>query len=971
MAKNSNKKRWSIVALSSAAVLAATLIPLSVKYCSAVKTIEKRDEEIKLLKLKISNLTSEKEKLISERDELSRKLSSLQTKYDELKLNYDKTLTNFKSITGSILDRSNNYKAMLERYYNNANPENETENTNNNEVLSFEAELEKIRNGIQEKITQYVKLLTEKIDLYKSKNAELMNNNDEINLLIEGLEEIKNFGVNIPLETSEDIVKATQWISMSDKEVLSILEKINAKYENYISELKEIITQKDKIIENSFNTARELVNQAIKTTENQIDYLASIKEIVYKFVNRDYSSYASDEFANSMRNEALSLINEINDYSSTAQKVLDQAKADYQKALKSKNIEDFSNINIESFPIKNKTFTKLIEALNQRDYEALFNKNAENWINYTKALHEYKLKQQENSELQQKINLANNTIETLKLDISNKESLITNLETKLKDNLVNTITHTSDLLNDLITTLETDNLKEINEIATPLKEQYEILKQVLLEVNEADFAEKNSEKVYLAIDTIQNILETYKSARVLPLEAIVINLAEKIRELNEERERLSAELNSANNTIKTKNSEIESLNNRILELSENITENEEEIENLNKQRSALISEKEQLTLEKTTLISKLSAKEKELSSKNTEYEQAKSNYETQLREKDLRISDLERQLREQGGSNSALESEIAALKRENSTLSSQVLDLTVELSTVKSERDSLNSQLRSAKATIIEKDAKIKQVEAERDKWKKRAENNPDPVQPTPPAPLPSPVVSNKSVVIGYDLLSEEYPKYTLTSAAAAVINSWKWTETHLLDTTKISEWFEHNGNKPMQGSHYSSDLGKVKNKFFLRKGIKEKVRIPEKAKSAKMKLLVNGSETQITLTKGVNSWNGTIDLTPKAKANFNLNWVSITRTPNGSYYNGIPRDFTETRTPKSEKWELPISSLSVSLSIPFTSSPGNNLEAINRWDMITKGFSKPTGEDIKITGDLDIFKGINSITILEISWEE
>ncbi|MBW0596743.1 hypothetical protein [Mycoplasmopsis anatis] len=761
MAKNSNKKRWSIVALSSAAVLAATLIPLSVKYCSAVKTIEKRDEEIKLLKLKISNLTSEKEKLISERDELSKKLTSLQTKYDELKLNYDKTLTNFKSITGSILDRSNNYKAMLERYYNNANPENEAENTNNNEILSFEAELEKIRNGIQEKITQYVKLLTEKIDLYKSKNTELMNNNDEINLLIEGLEEIKNFGVNIPLETSEDIVKATQWISMSDKEVLSILEKINAKYENYISELKEIITQKDKIIENSFNTARELVNQAIKTTENQIDYLASIKEIVYKFVNRDYSSYASDEFANSMRNEALSLINEINDYSSTAQKVLDQAKADYQKAIKSKNIEDFSNINIESFPIKNKTFTKLIEALNQRDYEALFNKNAENWINYTKALHEYKLKQQENSELQQKINLANNTIETLKLDINNKESLITNLETKLKDNLVNTITHTSDLLNGLITTLETDNLKEINEIATPLKEQYEILKQVLLEVNEADFVEKNSEKVYLAIDTIQNILETYKSARVLPLEAIVINLAEKIRELNEERERLSAELNSANNTIKTKENQIESLNNRILELSENITENEAEIENLNKQRSALISEKEQLTLEKTTLISKLSAKEKELSSKNTEYEQAKSNYETQLREKDLRISDLERQLREQGGSNSALESELAALKRENSTLSSQVLDLTVELSTVKSEKDSLSTQLRSAKATIIEKDAKIKQVEAERDEWKERAENNRIPNKPTPPAPLPSPVVNQNGVILNEDLLNYD-KNYTI-----------------------------------------------------------------------------------------------------------------------------------------------------------------------------------------------------------------
>lgn len=742
MTKNSNKKRWSIVALSSAAVLAATLIPLSVKYCSAVKTIEKRDEEIKLLKLKISSLSAEKEKLISERDELSKKLSSLQTKYDELKLNYDKTLTNFKSITGSILDRSNNYKSMLERYYNNADTENEAENTNNNEeVLSFEAELEKIRNGIQEKITQYVKLLTEKIDLYKSKNAELMNNNDEINLLIDGLEDIKNFGVNIPLETSEDIVKATQWISMSDKEVLSILEKINAKYENYISELKETITQKDKIIENSFNTARELVNQAIKTTENQIDYLATLKEIVYKFVNRDYSSYGSDEFANSMRNEALSLINEINDYSSTAQKVLDQAKADYQKALKSKNIEDFSNINIESFPIKNKTFTKLIEALNQRDYEALFNKNAENWINYTKALHEYKLKQQENSELQQKINLANNTIETLKLDITNKESLITNLETKLKDNLVNTITHTSDLLNDLITTLETDNLKEINEIATPLKEQYEILKQVLLEVNEADFAEKNSEKVYLAIDTIQNILETYKSARVLPLEAIVINLAEKIRELNEERDSLSTELESANNTIKTKENEIENLNTRILELSENITENEAQIENLNKQRSALISEKEQLTLEKTTLISKLSAKENELSSKNTEYEQAKANYETQLREKDLRISELERQLREQGGSNSALESEIAALKRDKTRLSSQVSSLTNQLSTVKSERDSLNSQLRNAKATIAERDTKIKQLEKDVKYWKEQAgKNNPNFDKPTPPAPLPEPV---------------------------------------------------------------------------------------------------------------------------------------------------------------------------------------------------------------------------------------
>lgn len=121
-----------------------------------------------------------------------------------------------------------------------------------------------------------------------------------------------------------------------------------------------------------------MVEQAINLTKNQIDYLETLKEIAYKFVNRDYSSYSTEEFANSMRNEAYSLINEINDYSNKALKTLDEAQSDYEKALKTKNIDDFSTINIESFPIKNKTFTKLIEALNNRDYEALFNKNLEN-----------------------------------------------------------------------------------------------------------------------------------------------------------------------------------------------------------------------------------------------------------------------------------------------------------------------------------------------------------------------------------------------------------------------------------------------------------------------------------------------------------------------------------------------------------------------------------------------------------------
>lgn len=121
-----------------------------------------------------------------------------------------------------------------------------------------------------------------------------------------------------------------------------------------------------------------MVEQAINLTKNQIDYLETLKEIAYKFVNRDYSSYSTEEFANSMRDEAYSLINEINDYSNKALKTLDEAKSDYEKAIKTKNIDDFSTINIESFPIKNKTFTKLIEALNKRDYEALFNKNLEN-----------------------------------------------------------------------------------------------------------------------------------------------------------------------------------------------------------------------------------------------------------------------------------------------------------------------------------------------------------------------------------------------------------------------------------------------------------------------------------------------------------------------------------------------------------------------------------------------------------------
>ncbi|QRI44026.1 hypothetical protein, partial [Mycoplasma phage sp.] len=109
-----NKIKISITALCTAAVLAATLIPLSVKYCTVVKTIEQKDEEIRLLKLKISNLTSEKEKLIEEKEQLTTELNNLNTLYNKLKENYEKTLGNFKSITNSILERNNNYETMLE-----------------------------------------------------------------------------------------------------------------------------------------------------------------------------------------------------------------------------------------------------------------------------------------------------------------------------------------------------------------------------------------------------------------------------------------------------------------------------------------------------------------------------------------------------------------------------------------------------------------------------------------------------------------------------------------------------------------------------------------------------------------------------------------------------------------------------------------------------------------------------------------
>ncbi|QDY87523.1 hypothetical protein [Mycoplasma anserisalpingitidis] len=933
-----NKTKISISALCTATVLAATLIPLSVKYCTAVKTIEQKDEEIRLLKLKISNLTSEKEKLIEEKEQLTTELNNLKTLYNKLKENYEKTLGNFKSITNSILERNNNYETMLENYYKSLNnPDTNIENEIE-ETVDFELELEKMRQGIKDKVSEYVRCIESKISELETNNSTIFAQN-ELSKYINRLKEIKDFGFNLSLENAEEIASGVKWISQSEKELNNVLSQINTLYASKISELEEIITQKDEIIENSFNTAKNMVEQAINLTKNQIDYLETLKEIAYKFVNRDYSSYSTEEFANSMRNEAYSLINEINDYSNKALKTLDEAKSDYEKALKTKNIDDFSTINIESFPIKNKTFTKLIEALNNRDYEALFNKNLENWTNYNNEVARYKQAMNENAELQAKIQAANNQIDTLNSELNTAKENITNLESLIQNNFNDTLIHTKELLSNLISSLEQENLDELNEVAQNLKTQLEILNQLVSESIDSENVSENQTKLYTAIDAIQNIIETYKNIRVLPLEAIVINLAQKISELNTEIDELTNQLN-------TVNSELNSLS----------LENSENKEKIN-----------ELILMKQTLEQNLSLKTAELETKTNEFKTEEANYQKQIAEKDLRIKDLERQLREQGGSNSQLEAEIESLKRDKSSLSSQVSGLNSQLRSVKSERDRLKSELASANSTIAQKEVKI----AELNKRIAELEQiTPNPVPPTPPAPLPSPVNSNKSVIIGYDLLTEEYPKYTLTNEASTLINSWKYNEKHSLETRLVPQWFKNNGTGATLGNIYTSDSGKVSNKFILRNGIKEKVRIPESAKSAKMKLLINGHQKEINLTKGSSGWMGSTTLGARSSANFDLNWTSITRTPNGTIYTGMVPTFTDTYTKKNEKWNWRIESQYLSFDIPFTFS-SKTLEATNKWTMETKSVRKPSNYDTTITGDLDIYKGMNTITILEISWEE
>ncbi|QDY87467.1 hypothetical protein [Mycoplasma anserisalpingitidis] len=931
-----NKIKISISALCTAAVLAATLIPLSVKYCSAVKTIEQKDEEIRLLKLKISNLTIEKEKLIEEKEQLTTELNNLNTLYNKLKENYEKTLGNFKSITNSILERNNNYETMLENYYKSLNNPDTNIGNEIEETVDFELELEKMRQGIKDKVSEYVRCIESKISELETNNSTIFAQN-ELSKYINRLKEIKDFGFNLSLENAEEIASGVKWISQSEKELNNVLSQINTLYASKIAELEEIITQKDRIIENSFNTAKNMVEQAINLTKNQIDYLETLKEIAYKFVNRDYSSYSTDAFANSMRNEAYSLINEINDYSNKALRTLDEAQSDYEKAIKSKNIDDFSTINIESFPIKNKTFTKLIEALNNRDYEALFNKNLENWTKYNDEVAKYKQAMDENAELQAKIQAANNQIDTLNSELNTAKENITNLESLIQNNFNDTLIHTKELLSNLISSLEQENLDELNEVAQNLHTQLDILNQLISESIDSENVSENQTKLYTAIDAIQNIIETYKNIRVLPLEAMVINLGQKISELN-------TEIDDLTNQLNTVNSELNSLS----------LENSENKEKIN-----------ELTLMKQTLEQNLSLKTAELETKTNEFKTEEANYQKQIAEKDLRIKDLERQLREQGGSNSQLEAEIESLKRDKSSLSSQVSGLNSQLRTVKSERDRLKSELAIAKATIIEKEKTI----AEKQEIINNLSKTPIiPVpKPTPPAPLPNPVNSNKSVIIGYDLLTEEYPKYTLTNEASTLINSWKSNETHSLETRLVPQWFKYNGTGATLGNIYTSDSGKVSNKFILRNGIKEKVRIPESAKSAKMKLLINGHQKEINLTKGSSGWMGSTTLGARSSANFDLNWTSETLIPNNR---GTYPPVIKTSTKENQKLNWRIESQYLSFDIPFTFS-SKTLEATNKWTMETKSVRKPSNYDTTITGDLDIYKGMNTITILEISWEE
>ncbi|QDY86926.1 hypothetical protein FRW55_01980 [Mycoplasma anserisalpingitidis] len=580
-----NKKKWLIVGGGVAlTALSVGFIASTAQYCSSAKTVRKQETEIVLLKLKINDLEQQNKQLIKEKEELTAELNSLKQRLETLQAQYDRSRNAWKSTTANYLSKISDLNKKLNsddnRFEPSINPEE-----NEKPELSFEEEIELFKNNVISSKEQYSIRLNE---LKQQLSVLRIETNSETtqNYVDEFLKELNAKQAlieNMPVNSLEDITELVNRINSSESVINKQYFNLVAELTNEIANKKDTIAEKEKQLASAFENAKGLIKQILEASENQIEYLLNLRDKVSVYLNKDYSQYASEEFANNIKSSANNLISDINNYKIELTVAIEQAKLDYEKALESKRVEDFTSINIKSFGIKNKIFLDEFDSLANKDFEQAFAKYTKQLAEYAKKSQEYNDLQIENNKNLAKIEELNRELSLAEEKINNFDSTITDLNQKLKDKLIDSLIQVNSVLETVITSLENDSADN-SELVNPLKEQYDVILNTILESTDPEFVEKYSDIANSALALISDLIFNYQQSRVLPLEGEIVKL-------NTEIERLNSTIETMKTNIATKESLISQYQEQIAELE---AEKETLTTNLASTNEELISTKTEL-----------------------------------------------------------------------------------------------------------------------------------------------------------------------------------------------------------------------------------------------------------------------------------------------------------------------------------------------------------------------------------------
>lgn len=607
-----NKKKWLIVGGGAALGVASIgFIALTAQYCSSVKQVREKEKEIILLKLKISDLEKQNQQLKEEKEQLNKELGILRERLSVLQSQYDKSRNAWKSTTNNYLNKINQLNNKINSSDNRFEPTITPESPENSTDISLEEEVSILKTKATESKEAYkLKLneLKEQLNILK-----VESNDSDTQRYID--EFIKSLNVK---ETLIDSLSANSLETITDliNNINDTETEINKQYFNLVAQLtseiankKESIKNKEIQLENAFENAKGLIQQIIAASDNQINYVISLRDKISAYLNKDYTQYATVEFANNIKSSAQRLINDINSYIRELTIAIEQAKLDYDRALKTKNIQDFTSINVESFGIKNKNLLNEFDSLVNKDFQEAFAKYTESLEKYAIKSKEYNDLQIENSKNLAKIDELNKQLETANNKILSLDTRINNLNQELKEKLINSLIDVNSILESSIRALEADTVDN-SELVNPLKEQNEVIKNVLLETSDPEFVQKYSSIATNALSLISDLVFNYQQSRVKPLEGEIVEL--------------NAQISKLDKTIETLNRNIETKEELIKQQKQAIAELEAEKENLTTQLNNTIVELNQTNSELTSLkaanASLLASQQDELAKVNSKLE---------------------------------------------------------------------------------------------------------------------------------------------------------------------------------------------------------------------------------------------------------------------------------------------------------------------------------------------------------------